>query len=325
MNAQHSILHPSPTWTRRVLWANLVGQVTIVVTGGAVRLTGSGLGCSTWPECEPGQFTPIPHAATSIHPYIEFGNRTITGVLVVLAVAALWVVWRGPRRSRGMRALATVPLVGVLAQAVIGGLTVLVKLNPALVGSHFLISMVLVSASTALALRAGRPDTPPRWAVGGRTRALAVALVPLAAAVLVLGTVVTGAGPHSGDATRPSRYALDPVTVARVHSLSVWAYVAVLVTLALVLRRLRRRGGSDPALGGALRRTGDLLVISVVQGAIGYLQYLTGLPGALVGLHMLGASLMVVAQTAQLLALRPRTPAPSGAPDRPGAPAAAAA
>lgn len=323
MSALSGLSRPSPTWAGRVLWANLVGQVVIVVTGGAVRLTGSGLGCSDWPECEPGQFTPVRHEATSFHPYVEFGNRTLTGVLVVLAVAALWVVWRSPRRTHGLRALAAVPLVGVLAQAVIGGLTVLVDLHPALVGSHLLISMFLIAASTVLALRWAAPDAPPRWAVAGRTRALAVALVPISAAMLALGTVVTGTGPHSGDANAPYRYALDPLLVTRAHSLTVWAFLAVLVALAVDLWRQNRRVDADPALARALRRTGDLLGLSLAQGAIGYLQYFTGLPVVLVGLHMLGASLIVVAQTAQMLALRPRTPVPAEVP--PTSPAATAA
>lgn len=325
MSALSGLSRPSPVWAGRVLWANLVGQVAIVVTGGAVRLTGSGLGCSDWPECEPGQFTPVRHEATSFHPYVEFGNRTLTGVLMILAIASLWVVWRSPRRTHGLRALATVPLVGVLAQAVIGGLTVLVDLHPALVGSHLLISMLLIAASTVLALRWAAPDSAPRWAVGGRTRALAVALVPLTAAMLTLGTIVTGTGPHSGDANAPYRYALDPLLVTRAHSLSVWLFLAVLLALAVDLWRRVRRVDADPALGRAMRRTGDLLVLSLVQGAIGYLQYFTGLPVVLVGLHMLGASLLVVAQTAQVLALRPRTPVASGPEPTPASPAIAAA
>jgi cytochrome c oxidase assembly protein subunit 15 len=323
VSARSGLSRPSPTWAGRVLWANLVGQVAIVVTGGAVRLTGSGLGCSDWPECEPGQFTPVRHEATSFHPFVEFGNRTLTGVLVVLAVAALWVVWRSPRRTFGLRALATVPLLGVLAQAVIGGLTVLVDLHPALVGSHLLISMLLISASTALALRWAAPDAAPRWAVGGRTRALAVLLVPLSAAMLALGTVVTGTGPHSGDANAPYRYALDPLLVTRAHSLAVWLFLVVLAALTVDLWRQARQPGADPAVAHALRRSGDLIGLSLAQGAIGYLQYFTGLPVVLVGLHMLGASLVVVAQTAQVLALRPRTPVATAAP--PTSPAAAAA
>lgn len=322
MNAS-SWSRPSPQWTRRVLVANLVGQVGIVVTGGAVRLTGSGLGCSTWPQCEPGQFTPVRHEAASFHPFVEFGNRTLTGVLVVLAVAALWVVWRQPGRRRGLRLLAAVPLLGVLAQAVIGGLTVLVDLHPAWVGSHLLVSLALISASTALVLRERAPDGPARWAVGGPLRAGVLALVPLAALVHTLGTVVTGSGPHSGDDDAAYRYALDPVAITRAHSLAVWAFLTVLVAVAVALGRRAGRVGADPALLAGRRRTAELLGLSLAQGAIGYLQYLLDLPVVLVGLHMLGASLLVVAQTAQVLALRPRASAAPTTP--PAAPAAALA
>ncbi|MCV2393359.1 COX15/CtaA family protein [Actinotalea sp. M2MS4P-6] len=323
MSLLASLSRPSPAWTSRVLWANLVGQVGIIVTGGAVRLTGSGLGCSDWPQCEPGQFTPVRHEATSFHPYIEFGNRTLTGVLVLLAVAALWVVWRRPGTSVWLRFLAVVPLLGVLVQAVIGGLTVLVDLHPALVGSHLLISMLLVAASTVLALRSRVPDGRARWAVTGRTRALVLALIPLSAVVLTLGTVVTGSGPHSGDADAPYRYAVDPLLVTRAHSLAVWLYLAALVALALDLRRLARRD-ADPAVVGGLRRTTDLLVLAFAQGAVGYLQYFLGLPEVLVGLHMLGAALTVVLQSAQVVSLRPTAPATADTP-LPPAPAAAAA
>lgn len=300
--------------------ANLVGQVGIVVTGGAVRLTGSGLGCSTWPQCEPGQFTPVRHEATSFHPFIEFGNRTLTGVLVVLAVATVWVVWRQPGRPRGLRLLAAVPLVGVLAQAVIGGLTVLVDLHPAWVGSHLLVSFVLISASTALVLRERRPDTAPRWAVTGAVRGAVLALIPLAALVHALGTVVTGSGPHSGDDDAPFRYAVDPVAITRAHSLAVWAFVAVLVVVAVALSRLATHPGADPAILAGRRRTAQLLGLTVAQGLVGYLQYLLDLPAVLVGVHMLGASLLVAAQTAQVIALRPRELAAPASP--PAAPAA---
>ncbi len=305
-----AVSRPSAGLTRRVLLANLVAQVVIVVTGGAVRLTGSGLGCSTWPQCEPGQFTPVRHAATSWHPFIEFGNRTLTGVLVVLAVAAAWVVLRQVGRPRAVRLLALVPIVGVLAQAVLGGLTVLVQLHPALVGSHFLLSMVLIAASTQLLLRAGQPDVPARWTVGGPLRLVAVAMVPLTALMLVLGSVTTGTGPHSGDDDTPYRFALDPLLVTRAHSASVWLYLAALATLLVLLRR---RAGAPAA---ARRRAHLLLGITLAQGVVGYVQYLTGLPGWLVALHMLGASLLVVAQTRLLDGLRvrgtwtPATPAP---------------
>ena len=295
-----ALSHPSRRVARRVLLANLVAQIVIVVTGGAVRLTGSGLGCSTWPQCEPGQFTPVRHAATSWHPIIEFGNRTLTGLLVLIAIATAWAVLRQVGRPRSLHLFALVPLVGVLVQAVIGGLAVLVELNPAVVGSHFLISMALVAASTQLVLRFDQPDVAGRWAVAGPLRVLGVALVPLTVLVLVLGSVTTGSGPHSGDEDTPYRFALDPLLITRAHSAAVWLYVAALLaTLALVHR-------SATALPVAWRRTQVLLAVTLGQGVLGYVQYFTGLPGWMVALHMLGASLLVVAQTRHLDGLRER-------------------
>jgi cytochrome c oxidase assembly protein subunit 15 len=309
----HALSRPSAPWTRRALWANLVGQIGIIVTGGAVRLTGSGLGCSSWPQCEPGQFTPVRREATSWHPFIEFGNRTLTGVLVVLAIGAAWVVWRQPRRPRSLRVLALVPLAGVLLQAVIGGLTVLVDLHPGWVGAHLLVSLTLVAASTALVLRERAPDGPPRWAVVGRTRALVGLLVPLTAAVATLGMVVTGSGPHSGDDDTPYRFAVDPLLVTRAHSLTVWAFSAVLVAVLVSLAADRRAGRAGPEVARGTELTWALAWVTLAQGAVGYLQYFTGLPGGLVALHMLGAALLVSVQTAQVLALRPRQ-APEGPP-----------
>ncbi len=282
------------TWALAV--ANLVAQIGIIVTGGAVRLTGSGLGCSSWPMCEPGSFTPVFHEATSIHPYIEFGNRTLTGVLSVIAVALLWAVYRRePTASRppALRRLAWLPLAGIVLQAVVGGVTVLVDLHPAIVGSHMLISLALVAVSTYLLVRLREGDGPVVHLADGRLRALPWVLAPLAALVVTLGTVVTGAGPHSGDLDEASRYALDPLTVTRMHSGSVWLFVIAVVTGLVLLRRRRDDAGLDRA-----RRVWPwLLAVVVVEGAIGYTQHFLGLPEVLVGLHMLGAGLLTVAVT----------------------------
>lgn len=290
---------PTPVWARRILWANLVGQIVIVVTGGAVRLTGSGLGCSTWPECEPGQFTPVMQEAMAWNPLIEFGNRTLAGVLLVVALATAWVVWRERHRARGYRLLGLVPLIGVLVQAVVGGLSVRLELHPAVVGGHFLLSMVLIAASAALLDRRREGDAPPRPLVSARLGRLARVHAALLVPVLVLGTVVTGAGPHSGDAEVASRFALDPAAVSRLHSASVWLYLAVLVAVVVVARRER-------APARVRRRASVLLVVTLLQGLVGYVQYATGLPEVLVGAHMLGAAVLVVAQTRLLLRLRER-------------------
>ncbi len=290
-------------WTHVALVANLVGQIGIVVTGGAVRLTGSGLGCSTWPQCEPGEFTPQFHDATSIHPFIEFGNRTLSGVLVAIGLAVALLVWTDRGRSRGYRWLGLAPLGGVVVQAVVGGITVLVDLNPAVVASHLLISMALVAASALLLHRSREGDGPGRSVIAPERQRLAsglrAGLVVATVLVLVLGVVVTGSGPHSGDEEVGYRFALDPYVMARAHAGAVWLFLAVLVAQVLLLRRAT----SAPA---ARRSAVVLLVVTLAQGAIGYVQLFTGLPVTLVNLHMLGAALLTAAVTWHLLTLRLR-------------------
>lgn len=303
--AEDSAAGPPPRridrrWERRILWANLIGQVTIVVTGGIVRLTASGLGCSTWPQCEPGQFAPVLHEATSWHPVIEFGNRTVTVLLGMLALATAWAIWPQRHRATSFRWLGLVPLLGVAVQAVVGGLIVLLDLHPGWVAMHFLISMVLVAASTALLVRHREGDGPAVPLVTGRVRTLGWALVPLVTVVLALGVVTTGSGPHSGDEQIAYRFALDPALVSRVHAGSVWLFALGVVALAvLVLRR--------PAPAEVRHTVILLLAVTALQGTVGYIQYFTGLPGVLVGVHMLGASLLVVAQVRMVLSLRERT------------------
>lgn len=286
-----------PWITRAALIANLVGQVLIVVTGGAVRLTGSGLGCSTWPQCEPGSFTPVLHDAMSIHPYVEFGNRLVSVLLVIIAVVVAARVGLDRERRRSYRLLGLVPLVGVLAQSVVGGLSVLTQLHPALVGFHLLASMALISASTVLLHRRGAGDSPARPVVNDRVLFLGRALAVAAAVVLTLGVIVTGAGPHSGDEEIGYRFAVDPYLMARVHAASVWVFGGIVAALLLATRR-------GPA---ALRtRLWVLVGVTLAQGLVGYVQVFTGLPVVLVGAHMLGAALLTVAVTAVYLRLRER-------------------
>lgn len=296
---------PAPTrfaaWRERltypVLVANLVAQIGIVVTGGAVRLTGSGLGCSTWPQCEPGQFTAAFHPETTYHQYVEFGNRTLTGVLGVIAVAVALLVWFDRDRSAAYRWLGFAPLAGVVAQALIGGVVVLLHLHPAWVSLHFLVSMALVAASTLLVHRSREGDGPRIPVVGPWSRRLAPVLAVLVGVVLTLGVITTGAGPHSGDEEVGYRIAVDPYLMARVHAASVWLFVAVLAALLW----LNRRG---PRL---LRRRGWVMVgLVALQGVIGYVQVATDLPILLVLLHMLGAALLAAGTTRYLLTFRTR-------------------
>lgn len=296
---------PAPSrfaaWRERltypVLVANLVAQIGIVVTGGAVRLTGSGLGCSTWPQCEPGQFTAAFHPETTYHQFVEFGNRTLTGVLGVIAVAVAVIVWFDRDRTRSYRWLGFAPLAGVVLQALIGGVVVLLHLHPAWVSLHFMVSMALVAASTLLVHRSREGDGPRIPVVGPWSRRLAPVLGALLVLVLALGVVTTGAGPHSGDEEVGYRIAVDPYLMARVHAASVWLFTGLLV----VLLWLNRRG---PRL---LRRRGWVMVgLVALQGVIGYVQVSTDLPILLVMLHMLGAALLAAGTTRYLLTFRTR-------------------
>jgi cytochrome c oxidase assembly protein subunit 15 len=300
----------STSWLRPVLVANLVAQIGIVVTGGLVRLTGSGLGCPTWPQCVPGSYTPVVTQPQGIHKDIEFGNRMLTFVVSVCAVAAFVVVYRHVRAGlagRRLLVIGALPLVGVAIQAVIGGVTVHTDLNPNVVAPHFLVSMLLIVVSTVLLLEAtGDGAAPP---VSRRPlRLLALLLCAVAAVVVVLGTLVTGSGPHSGDAEKPARLGFDPRTVSWIHADAVWLFVGLVVALVLALALT----GDAPRLQ---RRARILLGVTLLQGAIGYTQYALDLPIALVSLHMLGASLLVTAVTAAahpLLARRAGTLSAAG-------------
>ncbi|WP_245708674.1 COX15/CtaA family protein [Ruania alba] len=286
-----------------VVVANLITQIAIIVTGGAVRLTGSGLGCSSWPNCEPGEFSPAFHEATSIHPYVEFGNRVFGAVVVLVAlVLALLVGWAArsahgptPTPTVRYRRLAVAPLVLSVAQAVLGGMTVRFELHPALVGSHFLISAVLVWIAAWLVVGWFRPGTP-RSVLPRPVHVLGWVLAALVGVVVVLGMIVTGAGPHSGDDEVGYRFTVDPVAVARLHSTSVWVFLALLIVFVVLVHRARPPADGGTHLGAAVRlRRWSLVLVAVTlaQGAIGYVQYFTGLPELLVGLHMLGAALLV--------------------------------
>ena len=295
--------------TRRIFLAGIVAQVGIVVTGGLVRLTGSGLGCPTWPECVPGSYTPVREQPEGYHVYIEYGNRLLTFVVTLAVVACILAAWRHRPRRRPLVLLAAGQALGVVGQAVLGGITVLTDLHPATVAAHFLLSMVLVALAVALYERGNESgDAPPRPLVRPELRWLGRALAGLAVAVLVLGTVVTGSGPHSGDADEPARFGLDPKTMSWLHADVVLVFLGVTVSLLLALRL-------TDAPRRAVARAAVLLGVSLAQGAVGYVQYFTGLPEAVVALHMLGATLVWIATLRLLFALRARDrrqpPAPS--------------
>lgn len=305
----------APRWLRRLFFANLIAQMAIVVTGGIVRLTGSGLGCPTWPECVDGSYVPTSRQEEAWHKYVEFGNRLLTFVLAILAVAAivaaiLW--WRRSRRSglpaRGpVVALAAVPIIGTVTQAVLGGITVLTGLNPWAVAGHFLVSMVIIAGCTLLVVRAGEPgDTPVVPLVAVPVLWLGRALVAVTAVVVVLGVVVTGSGPHSGDADTEARFGIDPRTVAWLHADSVLLFLGLLVGMIVALAVST---GPPRARAAAWW----LLGVALAQGLVGYTQYFTGLPWILVAIHMLGATTVWALAVLVLLRLRSRGVVPVAA------------
>ncbi|WP_157537567.1 COX15/CtaA family protein [Nocardioides sp. Root190] len=273
-------------------WANLVANIAIVVTGGAVRLTGSGLGCPTWPRCTDESY--LPHGALGVHGAIEFGNRMLTYVLVVIAVAC-WLAARGRAAEHPLAVrLSTIIALGIPAQALLGGVTVLTDLNPWIVAFHLLVSMAIVGVCVLLLdhLRG-----PTRASAPLPLRRAALATFAVGWAVLYLGTVVTGSGPHSGD-LESKRTGLDPQVMSHVHAWSVYALVALTL---LVLWWSRRTG-----LLVLHRAARLLLLVELAQGTIGFWQYFTDLPEILVGIHMLGAGVTSAAITWVLIATRAR-------------------
>jgi cytochrome c oxidase assembly protein subunit 15 len=285
-------------WLAPVLLANLVAQVGIVVTGGLVRLTGSGLGCPTWPQCVEGSIAPTFEQEEGFHKYIEFGNRTLTGVLLVVALASVVLVWRAAPR-RAMKTAAVAVLVGVLLQAVLGGITVLRGLDPLTVSAHFLVSMGLIAAASYLWFARHESGDAPRRLVPPLVTRLAWVTSGVGGVVLLLGTVVTGSGPHSGDADEPARYGFDARTVSWLHADVVMLFLGLVVATWLAARLT-----SDTVRSA--RAWLVVLGVSLAQGLTGYVQYFTGLPEAVVLAHMLGASLLVVALTHGVLSLRER-------------------
>ncbi|MGK5114495.1 MULTISPECIES: COX15/CtaA family protein [unclassified Geodermatophilus] len=292
----------SPAVVSRLALANAVANGAIVLTGGAVRLTGSGLGCPTWPRCTDASFVATPELAG--HGVIEFGNRLLTFVLAAVAIATVVAVFRSPRRD--LRGLAVIAFLGIPAQALLGGVTVLTGLNPWTVAAHFLVSSGLVAVTTVLWLRSREPGVgrplvrrPFELLVGG--------IAAATAGVLVLGTVVTGSGPHSGD-PEAGRTGFDPELVSQLHADSVFLLLGLTIALLVALH-------ATDSPGRIRRAARDLLLVQLAQGVVGYVQYFTDLPIALVLLHMLGA-VLVTALTARLVwSVRgPASDVPVGAP-----------
>jgi cytochrome c oxidase assembly protein subunit 15 len=271
-------------WMRPLAVASLVATIGIVVTGGAVRLTASGLGCPSWPRCTEESF--VPHGAIGWHGAIEFGNRMVTFVLAAIAILTWVAAMRREPRERSVRRVATVLALGIPGQAVIGGFTVLTDLNPWIVGLHLMLSMVLISASVLLLHLLADPTPGSKVPA---VRRLAIAAYAVAFVVLYLGTVVTGSGPHAGDLDAP-RNRLDPETWSHVHAWFVYLLVGLTLGLVATMWRVRERGAP-------LHAAYLLLAVEVVQGGIGFTQYYLDLPEMLVGLHLLGAALLAASVT----------------------------
>jgi cytochrome c oxidase assembly protein subunit 15 len=268
-------------WLRRAAWATLVANILIIVTGGAVRLTGSGLGCPTWPRCTDSSF--VPHGDIGPHQLVEFGNRTLTPLLVVIAVAT-FVAARQDARRLGrpdlLRASVLIAL-GILAQAVLGGISVRTHLNPWVVSLHLVISLAIVSVAVLLVHRL---DHPPAPRTTGVVPALAWTTYAVTWAVLCAGTVVSGSGPHAGDATS-TRNGFDPLQMSQFHADLVFLLIGLTVGLWFALR----------ATAGDTRTVLALAAVEVLQAVVGFVQYFAGLPVGVVILHMLGAGLVMAA------------------------------
>ena len=261
--------------------ALLISQAAIVVTGGAVRLTGSGLGCPTWPECTPGSYFPVENQIEGVfHSWIEFGNRLLTFVLVIFALATLIAVLRSGRKD--LRILAAGQFLGIFGQGVLGGITVLTNLNPLTVAAHFLLSIILIAAATSLHSRRKGPAV--RIQVNGRLKSFSRFHVMWAGLVITLGTIVTAVGPHAGDRDVP-RLDLKIQEITRIHSISVY----ILILFSIVYYKHKEINTLTK------RRLSIFFGISLAQGVLGYIQYFLGVPELLVGFHILGSTLVWIA------------------------------
>lgn len=288
-----------PALMRMTAIAAVITQAGIAVTGSVVRVTGSGLGCPTWPQCFPGSLVPQPHPeVAALHQWIEFGNRLLTGLVGLVGLACLVValmVW--PRRRR-LILLATAMPAGVVVQAVLGGITVLAGLAWWTVAAHFLLSMVLVWLAVLLVAAVTEGDAPPRWYLPGPLRSLLFTSTVVLAALLIAGTLVTSAGPHAGNAATP-RLAVSVAALAQLHADLLVGFLGLLTGLGFALRAM-----DLPA--ATWRRYVVLILVVLAQGALGAVQYLTGVPEALVSLHVLGATSVVVAMAALWTGCRAR-------------------
>ena len=268
---------------RRISLANLIAQSGIIVTGAIVRLTGSGLGCPTWPDCTPGSLIPVAGQVEGFHKYIEFGNRTLT--FLVLAISIALFVFSLINEKRNIIVWSFLPLIGTLLQAVLGGITVLTGLNPLTVMAHFLLSIILVGISVKIYnyFSDQRISKPLPKIVDNYVKI--VTLVGFA--VITLGTVTTGSGPHSGDEIA-ARFNLDLRVIAWLHADTVLLFIGLIIGL-LVITKLNSESNH------LYKTTRTLFIICLLQGFIGYVQWFNDLPWLLVSLHVIGAVITWIA------------------------------
>ncbi|MFJ2165534.1 COX15/CtaA family protein [Streptomyces griseofuscus] len=297
---------PKPGTVQRAALIALVMSVVIVVTGGAVRLTSSGLGCPTWPECTDGSLTPT--QALSYHSAIEFGNRMLTYVLCAAVGWAIIAARAQKPYRRGLTRLGWAQFWLVMGNAVLGGIVVLVGLNPYTVAAHFLLATALTTVAVVMWQRTWEGDAAPRPLVGKAVVQLVWFLVVAAVLLIAVGTVVTGAGPHAGDSSDVQRIPIDWETVAKLHAVLAWIVVTLTFALWFILKAV-------DAPHSPLARTRELFLILLSQGVIGYVQYFTHLPELLVGVHMLGSCLVWIGVLRVLLALRERPETELGVPE----------
>jgi cytochrome c oxidase assembly protein subunit 15 len=288
---------PDPRTVRRAAFAALAMAVLIVVTGGAVRLTGSGLGCPTWPKCTDDSLTTT--SEMGLHGVIEFGNRMLTYVLCAAVGWAIIAARSQKPYRRGLTRLGWAQFWIVMGNAVLGGIVVLVGLNPYTVAAHFLLSTALIAVATVMWQRTREGDAAPRPLAGKAVQQLVWVLVVVTVLLIAVGTVVTGAGPHAGDSSDVARMPLDWETVSKLHAVLAWIVVTLTFALWFVLKAV-------DAPRGPLARTRELFLVLLLQGVIGYVQYFTDLPEVLVGLHMLGSCLVWIWTLMVLLSLRER-------------------
>jgi cytochrome c oxidase assembly protein subunit 15 len=267
-------------------------QAALVVTGGAVRLTGSGLGCPTWPECTPGSYTPVPHQAEPVlNVWIEFGNRMLTFALVLASLVLIVSVLKSGRRD--LRSLAIGQFLGIFGQGILGGITVLTGLHPITVALHLLLSMVLIAGATSIHIRRFEPSI--NIESSKLTRSLARLHVSVMFIVMILGTVVTGSGPHAGDA-QAERFTFDIRTVAILHADFVIFLFGITIAFFVAV-------GTSAQTKIKLR---TFTIIALAQGIIGYVQYFLGVPALIVGLHLLGAAVLWISAWRVFLSSRIR-------------------